>query len=156
MEKRRKIPLHRDYCPLLKAAAILGDKWGLMIIREAFFGFKRFDDFKENLQISKSVLSTKLKMLLEHEVLQKVPYQTEKQRQRYEYILTAKGEDLYKILIGLIEWGNDYLIDEGHQKVAILSAHNKAPLKTHLQDKDGNEHHLKDVRLALIKKEPIE
>lgn len=152
MEKR-EIKLNRDYCPLMKAAAILGDKWGLMIIREAFFGFKRFDDFRENLQISKSVLSTKLRMLLEHEILRKVPYQTDKQRQRYEYALTPKGQDLYKVLIGLIEWGNDYLVDGGYQKVAILSAHDKAPLKTQLLDEEGNKHGLKDIRLTLVKRE---
>lgn len=152
MKKQTALPLDRDYCPLLKAASILGDRWALMLIRESFFGYRRFDDFKENLHISKSVLSNKLKLLVEHDIFAKIPYQTDKQRERFEYQLTPKGQDLYKVLIGLIEWGNEHLVPTGQKTVAILSAHNKMPLQTRLQDDTGQLHELADIRLAIYQK----
>ncbi|MEM9990150.1 MAG: helix-turn-helix domain-containing protein [Bacteroidota bacterium] len=128
----------RTHCPMMKTAALLGERWTLMLIRECFLGFRRFDEFKENLQISKSVLSTKLRYLVEEGILEKSTYREGKQRERYEYLLTKKGKDLYKILIALTEWGNAYLTEDGVETVDFFDEESKQPTTLNVVDINGN------------------
>jgi DNA-binding HxlR family transcriptional regulator len=91
--------------------AVVGEKWSLLVLREAFFGVRRFADFQRILGAPKAVLSDRLATLVEQGVLDRVPYQAEGERQRHEYRLTDKGRDLYPTLVALMQWGDTYLSD---------------------------------------------
>lgn len=95
---------------------IIGDRWSFMVIREAFFGVRRFDDFQEQLRIAPNILSDRLRRFVNQDVLTRVRYQT--QPVRYEYRLTAKGRDLYAPFIAMLHWGDRWLA--GGQPPLIL------------------------------------
>ena len=81
--------------------AVIGEKWSLLVLREAFFGVRRFADFQRVLGAPKAVLTDRLGTLVASGVLARVPYQAEGERQRHEYRLTDKGRDLYPTLVAL-------------------------------------------------------
>jgi DNA-binding HxlR family transcriptional regulator len=83
-------------CALAGALEILGERWTLLIVRDAFFGVRRFDDFAQHLEISRAILSARLRKLVEHGVLAKAGA---------EYVLTPAGEELWPAVYALISWG---------------------------------------------------
>ena len=97
---------------LARPAAILGDRWTLVILRQAFNGIKRFEDFQSSLGISRSLLSDRLGRLVEAGVLRREPYK-DAVRTRDRYRLTEMGLDLYPVLMALREWGDRHLADDG-------------------------------------------
>ena len=97
-------------CSVARTLSVIGDTWSIMIIRNAFLGIRRFDDFQKNLGVTRHVLTDRLNTLVEEEILFKAPY-TEAQK-RFEYRLTQKGLDLYPILMSIIHWGDTYM-DKG-------------------------------------------
>jgi DNA-binding HxlR family transcriptional regulator len=99
----------RSRCSVAGALAVVGEKWSLLVLREAFLGVRRFADFQANLGAPKAVLSDRLATLVEQGILRRVPYQAEGERQRHEYRLTEKGIDLYPTLVALMQWGDKYL-----------------------------------------------
>jgi len=101
----------RSRCSVAGTLAVVGEKWSLLVLREAFLGVRRFADFQRVLGAPKAVLSDRLATLVEQGVLTRVPYQSEGERQRHEYRLTAKGRDLYPTLVALMQWGDTYLAD---------------------------------------------
>jgi len=102
--------LDREHCSLARALAVLGDRWTLMILRDAFMGVRRFDDFGESLGIARRVLSERLAALVEEGVLRKVAYQ--ERPTRYEYKLTEKGFALYPVIISMVHWGDRFYAGE--------------------------------------------
>jgi DNA-binding HxlR family transcriptional regulator len=99
-------------CSVARPAAVLGDRWTLMILRQAFNGIKRFEDFQQTLGISRSLLSERLARLVEAGVLRREPYKDEV-RTRDRSRLTEMGLDLYPVLMALREWGDRYLAEDG-------------------------------------------
>jgi DNA-binding HxlR family transcriptional regulator len=91
-------------CPIGRAGDLLGDRWTLLILRDATAGITRFDAFRENLGIADNILSARLARLVEAGVLTKVPYR-DGNRTRQEYRLTQAGADLLPLLRALAEWG---------------------------------------------------
>ncbi|HEY0400603.1 MAG TPA: helix-turn-helix domain-containing protein, partial [Blastococcus sp.] len=91
----------RSRCSVAGTLAVVGEKWSLLVLREAFFGVRRFADFQRVLGVPKAVLSDRLATLVEQGILRRVPYQAEGERQRQEYRLTTKGRDLYPTLVAL-------------------------------------------------------
>ena len=108
----RAADLAQERCSIARPAALLGDRWTLVILRQAFSGIKRFEDFQTSLDISRSLLSERLNRLVEAGILRREPYKDEI-RTREEYRLTEKGLDLYPALMALREWGDKYMADEG-------------------------------------------
>ena len=98
--------LDREHCSLARTLAVIGDRWTLMILRDAFMRVRRFEDFEKSLKIARRVLSERLALLVKEGVLCKVPYQ--EGPTRYEYRLTEKGLALYPALISLVHWGDRY------------------------------------------------
>lgn len=96
--------LDRETCSLARALAVVGDRWTLLVLREAFLRVRRFEDFQERLGIARRVLTERLRHLVEEGVLRKVAYQ--ERPLRYEYKLTEKGLGLYPVLMGLVNWGD--------------------------------------------------
>jgi DNA-binding HxlR family transcriptional regulator len=98
--------LDREHCSLARALAVIGDRWMLLVLREAFMGVRRFDDFEKGLKIARRVLSERLTLLVAEGVLRKIPYQ--ERPTRYEYRLTEKGLALYPAIISLVHWGDRF------------------------------------------------
>lgn len=71
-------------CSIARTLSVIGDRWTMLIIRNAFMGMRRFDDFQQHLGVTRHVLSDRLKRLVEHEILVKVPYVN--RQERFEYI----------------------------------------------------------------------
>jgi DNA-binding HxlR family transcriptional regulator len=106
--------LNRDYegqnCSIARALEVVGERWTLLIIRDAFLGLRRFDQFQESLGIARNVLTDRLARLVQEGILERVRYS--ERPERYEYRLTAKGRDLAITLAGLRQWGDKYLSEK--------------------------------------------
>ena len=97
-------------CSVARTLSVLGDRWTMLILRNAFMGIRRFDDFQRSLGLTRHVLSERFKRLVEHGVLIKVPY-VERQ-ERFEYQLTDKGLDLYPLILAMVQWADKWM-DKG-------------------------------------------
>jgi DNA-binding HxlR family transcriptional regulator len=117
---------------------VIGDRWSFMVIREAFFGVRRFDDLQTKLGIAPNILTDRLDHLLAEGVFERRKYQD--QPERYEYPLTRKGKDLYGPLIAMLRWGDDWL------------ARGKPPL---LLKHTGCEHDFKPTVMCNCCREPL-
>lgn len=96
---------------LRRAAEVVGDKWVMLIVRDAMLGISRFDDIQRRLGLSAPVLSARIRRLVEEGVLEPRPYRDPGQRTRTEYRLTRKGAELFHALVALMQWGDRYLSD---------------------------------------------
>jgi len=133
--------LKSDYpgqnCSIARALEVVGERWTLLIVRDAFLGRRRFDEFQESLGISRNVLSERLAHLVDEGILERVLYQ--ERPERYEYRLTPKGRDLHLALTGLRQWGDRYLSSkpptllrskaDRRQVIAALIPKNQAHLR---------------------------
>jgi DNA-binding HxlR family transcriptional regulator len=104
--------LRNDYsdqnCSVARALEVLGERWTLLIIRNAFYGIRRFDDHQRWLGIARNVLQTRLERLVEEGILEKRLYQ--ERPPRHEYRLTQKGRDLWPVLVMLLQWGDKHAV----------------------------------------------
>src|SRR5919199_5786854 len=118
----------RSRCSVAGTLAVVGEKWSLLVLREAFLGARRFADFQRILGAPKAVLTDRLATLVDQGVLVRVPYRAEGARQRHEYRLTRKGLDLYPTLVALMEWGDRYLTEDGVPPVELRHRDCGAPV----------------------------
>jgi DNA-binding HxlR family transcriptional regulator len=101
----------RDFaCSTAQALEVVGEWWTLLLVRDAFFGVRRFEDFQRRLGISRSVLTNRLNRLVDEGVLETRQY--EARPPRVEYLLTRKGADLFPVLVALQQWGDRYAGDK--------------------------------------------
>jgi len=98
---------HGRPCSVARALRIIGDRWSFLIIREAFFGVRRFDALQSSLRIASNILADRLARLTAEEILERTKYQD--LPERHEYRLTARGKDLYAPLIVMMAWGDRWL-----------------------------------------------
>ena len=96
----------RKNCSVLAALSVIGDRWTMLVLREAFLGVRRFEDLQANLGCARALLSTRLQRLVDHQVLTRVPYRVDGQRERFEYRLTERGHELYPVITALRQWGD--------------------------------------------------
>ena len=125
-------------CSIANALELIGEWWTILILREAFFGTRRFEDFQQHLGIARNILTARLRKLCDSGVLERVP--VKQGAKRHEYRLTEMGRDLQPTLIALTQWGDRWLQSEdgapvkfierasGEEiaDVAILSKHGRA------------------------------
>ena len=104
-------------CGIAQALEAFGDWWTLLIIRDAFFGVRRFSDFERNLGIAKNVLSARLQHLVDHGIFERVDVGTD--GERFEYRLGAKGEALLPVLTALREWSDEWVFGPGHEPLIL-------------------------------------
>jgi DNA-binding HxlR family transcriptional regulator len=97
-------------CSIARSLAVLGDRWTLLIVRDAFLGTRRFEDFQASLGATRHVLSARLRKLVDAGILRREPYQ--ERPLRHEYRLTDKGLDLHPVLVALVGWGDRWQTDE--------------------------------------------
>lgn len=102
--------LAEEPCPIAKFLSVFGDRWTLLILRQAFRGTTRFETFQAQLDISPTSLTSRLKGLVSAGVLDKFAYQ--EKPARYEYRLTRKGIDVYPVVMSMVEWGTKHFPDE--------------------------------------------
>ena len=106
--------LNRDYegqnCSIARALEVVGERWTLLIVRDAFLGLRRFDEFQASLGVARNVVTDRLNRLVEEGILERVRYS--ERPERYEYRLTRKGRDLQIALEGLRQWGDKYVSDK--------------------------------------------
>ena len=95
----------RSPCPVGRASRILGDRWVILILREAFLGAKRFEEFLPNTGINRAALTSRLAALVEHEIMQRTP----PSGRRAEYRLTPAGNALAPVMLAIGEWGDNWL-----------------------------------------------
>lgn len=93
-------------CSVARALEVVGERWSLLIVRDALYGVRRFEDFQHDLGIARNILSDRLRTLVEQGVLRRVAY--EERPQRYEYRLTDKGKDLLPVLLTMMRWGDKW------------------------------------------------
>jgi DNA-binding HxlR family transcriptional regulator len=93
-------------CSVANALAIIGERWSLLVLREAMLGYRRFDQFARNTGASRDILAARLKTLVTAGVLRREQYSD--RPPRYEYVLTESGRALRPVLMALMEWGNNY------------------------------------------------
>ncbi len=107
-------------CSIQRSLDILGDRWTILILRDAFRGVRRFDDFRRDLQIARPVLTDRLRRLVDHGVFVRQLYC--EHPPRYEYRLTAMGMALSPALVALMRWGDEWLADDGPPTVLVHEA----------------------------------
>jgi DNA-binding HxlR family transcriptional regulator len=133
-------------CSVAKTMDVIGDWWSILIVLEAMRGIAHFDQFQSNLDISKGILSKRLKSLQEHGVLVKV--ESEQKERRVEYRLTPKGISLRTVMIALLQWGDEWMNCESGAPVVLYNAKNGAELaRLALLDKLGETVEPDDLRL---------
>ena len=98
-------------CSIGRAMEILGERWTLLILRECFYGVRRFSVMQRNLGIARNILSARLQLLVRTGILEKRRYQDEPER--FEYKLTEKGLGLYPAVVAIMRWGDEHLCENG-------------------------------------------
>ena len=104
-------------CSIARTLELIGDRWTLLILRDAFRGIRRFDDLRRDLGIAKPVLADRLKRLVDGGILERRQYH--ERPARYEYRLTRMGLDLSPALIALMKWGDAWLAEDGPPTVLV-------------------------------------
>ena len=117
-------------CSIAQALEEIGEWWSLLIIRDAFLGITRFEDFHERLGIARNILTSRLDTLVDAGVLERHLY--DEARERYDYVLTAKGRALWPVLTTLRQWGDAWLFGEGKAPVRVVHAACGSPTRAEL------------------------
>jgi len=100
-----------------RATALLCDRWTFLIMREAYFGTRRFNDFAKALGVSRNILTDRLRVLVAHGLLEQRPYGPS--GTRHEYLLAQPGRDLYPAIVSLLQWGDKYLVGKEGPSVVL-------------------------------------
>jgi DNA-binding HxlR family transcriptional regulator len=131
-----RVSHERAECPVARAADILGDRWSLLIVRDAFDGLSRFGEFQRNLGLAKNILSTRLRTLVSAGVLETVP--AADGGAHHEYRLTDRGRELFSLVVALRQWGEEHLFEPGEEHSVLLDVAHEQPLrKLEVQDAEG-------------------
>lgn len=118
-------------CSIARSLSVIGDRWTLLILREAFLRTRRFEDFQEHLGATRHVLADRLQKLVEHGIFERVQYQ--ERPARFEYKLTEKGRDLYPVIVSLVGWGDRWMADEAGPPIELVHkgcGHQMMPVPT--------------------------
>lgn len=125
-------------CPVARSVDLIGDRWALLIVRDAFDGVRRFGDFQRNLGVARNILTDRLRLLVEEGILASQPASDGSPYQ--EYVLTPKGADLFAVIVSLRRWGERHLFarDELHS-VLVRRSTGRAVGDLALRTADGRE-----------------
>ena len=123
-------------CPIARTLDVIGDWWSLLIVRDAFFGKRRFSEFHKSLGLAKNILCVRLQKLVAQGVLTTAPASDGSAYQ--EYRLTNKGRSLYLVLVALRQWGERNLFKKGELDLLLVDRETGQPVKPlELRSKDG-------------------
>ncbi|MEX0284617.1 MAG: winged helix-turn-helix transcriptional regulator [Paracoccaceae bacterium] len=133
---------------MARAAELLGDRWTLLVLREAFYGVQRYDDMRADLGAPRSMLTDRLNKLVKRGLMQRRAYQDPGDRPRQAYVLTQKGKDLALTLIAITQWGEDHVLN-GPAPVQVVDRQTGQRLRVELVDENGE---IADLRNAVLSK----
>lgn len=102
---------------MARAMAVVGDRWSILILREAYYGIKRFDEFEYFIGVAPNILSSRLKRFVDAGIMRRVPLP--EHSTRYEYVLTEKGRDFFPAYLALKKWGDDWLAEPAGPQVVF-------------------------------------
>ena len=105
-------------CSVARALSVVGDRWTMLVLRDAFLRTRRFEDFQRQLGVTRHLLADRLRKLVEAGILEKVRYQ--EKPARYEYRLTEKGLDLYPIVVSLLRWGDRWMAGDDAPPLTLV------------------------------------
>jgi DNA-binding HxlR family transcriptional regulator len=105
-------------CSIARSLEAIGDRWTLLVIRDLFVGVRRFEDLQRDLGVARNVLTDRLGRLVDEGIVERRLYQ--ERPERYEYRLTAKGMDLWPVMISLLKWGDRHAPDEGGPPTRVV------------------------------------
>ena len=114
--------LRSDYegqtCSIARALELVGERWTILILRDAFLGRRRFDEFQESLGIARNVLTKRLTTLVQAGIMERHPYQ--EHPERFEYRLTEAGRELFPIVVSLLHWGDRWTAGEAGPPLLLV------------------------------------
>ena len=113
-------------CSLAQTLSVVGERWTLLILRDAFFGLKRFSQFERSLGIAKNILSARLNMLVEEGVLER---RKSEENSRTEYVLTEMGLGLQPMLLSMTHWGDKYRPNSKGQRLIFVERESGRPIE---------------------------
>jgi DNA-binding HxlR family transcriptional regulator len=142
-----------ERCTIAKALDVLSTRSALLILREAFYGTARFDDFAERVGLSEPATAVRLRELVDEGLLEREDYREPGQRTRRQYRLTEKGADLLPVLAALMQWGNRWL-DERGGPVELLHRGCGESVGVELRCADGHRVPSDELDLALRRARP--
>ena len=148
LSPRSSWPAPGENCPIARTFETVGTKSALVILREAFYGATRFEEFVERTGVSEPVVAARLRELSDEGLLDKVPYQEPGQRTRNGYRLTEKGSDLLPVLVAMMRWGDRWLFPDG-ARVELAHSGCGSPVHAELRCEAG--HAVAPDELDLIK-----
>ncbi len=135
-------------CSVARTLERIGERWTLMVLRDAFYGVRRFDDFQARLGIARNILTKRLAKLVDAEIMRKELYQ--EHPARYEYRLTEKGRDLIPILTSLLAWGDKWETEDEPPLRLIHTTCKKAMHSKSVCSECGEEINIFDLQLDPI------
>ncbi|MCK7449968.1 winged helix-turn-helix transcriptional regulator [Enterobacter chengduensis] len=151
MSKDKSLPyLLPELCGLAAAAELLGDRWILLILREAFYGVTRFETIRAHTNITKQTLANRIKKMSELGLLCRVPYQEEGARERYEYVLTDKSRSLAPILFCMMAWGHENILHDSPH-IALIDKESGEVLHSAFVTSGGKLVDPKNIQITAIK-----
>lgn len=128
-----------DNCSIQRTMDVVGEKWTLLVLREAFNGVRRFDQIRDHVGVSDPVLADRLRKLVSAGVLFATPYREPGRRARNEYRLTEKGLDLYPVMIALMRWGDRHCADPSGPSVQVTHSECGEPLEAVVACQAGHQ-----------------
>ncbi len=131
--------ISNDSCAIARSLGVLGERWTLLILRDAVAGSTRFSEFRSGLGVTPDVLTARLNTLVEHGVMEKLPYREPGERVRFSYVLTDAGRELLVVLLALQQWGDKYLPRPDGPSILRRVKGTERPVRVGFIDDDGNE-----------------
>ncbi|MBI1818412.1 MAG: helix-turn-helix transcriptional regulator [Deltaproteobacteria bacterium] len=105
-------------CSVARTLSVVGDRWTLLILRDAFLRTRRFEDFQTHLGMTRHRLADRLSKLVEHGIFERARYQD--RPERFEYRLTDKGRDLYPVIVSLVGWGDRWMAGKAGAPIELV------------------------------------
>lgn len=132
-------------CSIGRAMEVVGNRSTMLLMREAYYGTTRFDDFARRVGITEAATSARLKNLLDAGLLAREDYREPGQRTRQRYVLTTMGRDLMPAVLALMQWGDSYLADESGPPLALEHSDCGAPVAVSVRCAEGHEVPLEEI-----------
>ena len=137
-----------DVCSIRRALDVAGTRSALLILREAFYGTTRFDDFAARARVSEPVAAARLRELVDHGLLEREPYREPGPRARMQYRLTDRGAELFPVLVALMQWGDRWLAPAG-PPVELRHHGCGRPVRAELRCDGGHRPDVEDLDLVV-------
>lgn len=148
MAKRKS--LRSDPCPVARALDVVGERWALLIVRDAFDGMRRFGEFQKSLGVARNILADRLQGLVEEGIFTVAPASDGTAYQ--EYVLTPRGLALFPIVVGLRQWGEAQLFDAGEAHSTLLEKESGVALpRMQVVSKDGRVLQVSDTQVRKVR-----